>query len=324
MAPVIAVQRIGAATARRVVRPAARGIGLAAAVVAEVDRQVAGRRHRQDDDLRHERAARERELDVEDREQRLGRQPDRPARDHRHDRPPDAVHGRERHQRDQDHAHDGQPPAVDLDRREPVGQEHGRADDRRPARACAGRRSRRPRPAGPSTVSITLCSCVFRRRTTTAVVVPVSSISVPRKRGWRASRSLSFASASASARPDGPADGHRVRLQVDVLDRPLRRVQGEVPGERGQAVEREQDVVERPEQGHRVERLDPEHAGDPFGPHRRWPARPPGPARRGSPAPGRRRRGTRSCRRRTSSPPSGRRPCTGRHRRRTSRSTARS
>ena len=133
MAPVIAVQRIGAATPRRVNRPAMRGIGLAAAVVAKVDRQVAGRRHGQHDDLRDQRASRERQLDVENVQQRLGRQPDRPARDHGHDRPPDAVHGRERHQRDQDHAHDRQPSAVHLDGREAIGQKHGRSNHRRPA-----------------------------------------------------------------------------------------------------------------------------------------------------------------------------------------------
>ena len=67
------------------------------------------------------------------RQDRLGGQPDHPAREHRHDRPPEALNGREGHDADQDHADDRQAAAVDLDRREPVGQEHRRADDRRPA-----------------------------------------------------------------------------------------------------------------------------------------------------------------------------------------------
>ena len=96
---------------------------------------MARRGHRQDDDLGDERTARERELDIEGRQDRLGGQPDHPAGEHRDDRPPEAVHGREGDHADQDHAHDRQPPAVDLDRGEPVGQEHRRADHRRPAQA---------------------------------------------------------------------------------------------------------------------------------------------------------------------------------------------
>ena len=151
----------------------------------------------------------------------LGRQPDHPAGEHRHDRPPDAPHGRERHHADQDHADGGQPPAVDLDRREAVGQEHRRARPPPAGRARAAPRTRRPPRAGAATVAITLCSCVFFSRTTTAVVVPLASISVPRNSGCCVSRSLSAASADGVARrgPDRPADRHRVGLQVEVGDR---------------------------------------------------------------------------------------------------------
>ena len=69
-------------------------IGFAAAVVAEVDREMARGGHRQDDDLCDERAAGERELDIQSRQDRLGGEPDHPAGEHGNDRPPEAVHGR--------------------------------------------------------------------------------------------------------------------------------------------------------------------------------------------------------------------------------------
>ena len=78
--------------------------------------------------------------------------------------------------------------------------------------------------------------------------------------------------------PDRPGDRHRVRLQVDVLDRlAWRRLGARLRANAGQAVEREQGVVDRPEQRHRVERLDPLHAGDAVGRDRRGQLATPGP-----------------------------------------------
>ena len=136
----IAVQRIGTETARRVERAGDARVGLAAAVVAEVDRQVAGGRHRQDDDLRDERAARERELDVEAPRAVVSVASQTPS-------PP--TIGTIAHQTlctaesvtsaDQDHPDDRQPSAVDLDAREAVGQQDGRPDHRRPTQLVPAR-----------------------------------------------------------------------------------------------------------------------------------------------------------------------------------------
>ena len=65
-------------------------------------------------------------------------QPHHPAREHRHNRPPKALNGRKGHNANQDPTDDRQAAPVDLDRREPIGKEHGRADDRRPAELMAG------------------------------------------------------------------------------------------------------------------------------------------------------------------------------------------
>ena len=129
----IAVQAIGAATAARVERAAWRGSAwrrrssrkwiarwLAAGMVRTMIWATSGPPESDS-------------LILKGRQDRLGGQPDDPAGEHRHDRPPEALNGREGHHADQDHADDRQPPAVDLDRREPVGQENRRADDRRPA-----------------------------------------------------------------------------------------------------------------------------------------------------------------------------------------------
>ena len=149
MAPVIADQRIGAATAAQGRARGEARVGLAAAVVAEVDRQVAGRGHRQDDDLGHQRAARERQLEVEARQDRLGGEPDHPAGQDRHDRPPEALNGRERDQADQDHADERQPPAVDLDAVNPSARSTGGPTTAgRPSRCRAANASAMPPQAG--------------------------------------------------------------------------------------------------------------------------------------------------------------------------------
>ena len=170
----------------------------------------------------------------------------------------------------------------------------GRAIPCRAANASAASRS-------AETVAITLCSCVFFSRATTAVVVPLASISVPRNRGCFVSRSRSAALRRrvAPGGPDRPADGHRVGLQVDIGDGPPGRAQGHVAGHRRQAVQREQGVVDRPEQRHRIQRLDPLHALDPPRRERRGQLRDPIDPRRASAARGRHTPRRRSCRRRT-------------------------
>ena len=105
------------------------------------------------------------------RQDRLGRQPDDPAGEHRHDRPPEAVHGRERHQRRsgpcpprpaagrRPRSPRSRRPAAPAARPPPAG----------PARAAP--RIDRPAPQGARPCRMTLCSSVFVSRTTTAVVV---------------------------------------------------------------------------------------------------------------------------------------------------------
>ena len=249
-------------------------VGLAAAVVAEVDRQVAGRRHRQDDDLGHQRAARERQLDVEAAPgppRSPARSPSRrasarsPTRGSARPRASPRRSGSCR-----------RPPGAGRRSRSPRSRRPGAPAGRRPpaGRAGAAPRTRRPRPRRAATVSITLCSFVFRSRTTTAVVVPLESISVPEEQRMLRQPVLERRQGRRVGRrgPDRPADRHRVGLQVDVLDRPLRRAQGQVAGERRQAVQRQQGVVDRPEQRHRVQRLDPLHARDPLRARRPRPA----------------------------------------------------
>ena len=118
--------------------------------------------------------------------------------------------------------------------------------------------------------------------------------------------------------PDGAADGHRVRLQVEVLDRPLRRVQG-AGSARTRAAGRARA------RRRRSTRTGAWRRATRPGARRRSVCRPDGLGQFGHAVhaagrhelPGRRRRGRRSCRRRTTSRPSGRWPSRGRRRRRT-------
>ena len=65
-----------------------------------------------------------------------------------------------------------------------------------------------------------------------------------------------------------PADRQRIGLEIDVLDHPPGRVQRHIPGQRGQAIQCNQDIIQRPDQRHGVKRFDPHDAGDPIGTHR--------------------------------------------------------
>ena len=253
-------------------RPA---VGVGPQVVAEVQGQVAGGRHRQDDDLGDQRPARERELQARAARATVSA-PSQTVQP--------ATSGTSAHQRLRVAVNVTRPirampttasrrPSVSIAVK-PSASKHGRPDDRRPAQAV---------PAAKASAAV-------RRPATVAfdVVLPVGLQPDDDRRG-RARRSISgpleervgrqpglqggqlSSSAAAFGRGDRAAGSKRRALSgptrpgpAAVAARPGRCC----PRRRSAAIasEGDQAVVHLPELGHRVERLDPDDALDRAGP----------------------------------------------------------
>ena len=211
-------------------------VGLATAIVPEVDCKVTGRRHRQDNDLSDQWPSREGQFDVEARQYRLRRQPDHPAGDHGDDRPPKALNRRQRHHADQDHADHGQTSAVDLDRREAVGQKHGRADDRRPAELVPRRELVGRIPKGRNRLDhVVLGRLLQPDHHRGGRPTRVNQCAEKKRMFCQAFLECGQCRRVGTRGLDRSVDGHRVGLQVDILDGSLGRLQGRDRGRRKEA-----------------------------------------------------------------------------------------
>ena len=200
-------------------------VGLAAAVVAEVDRQVAGRRHRQHDDLRATNGPPESESFrfAIARTASVASQTTQPARIGT-SAPAEALGGRQRHQSDQEHPHHRQSAAV--------------ASLLKPSASRTGG----PTTAGRGSPCRAANSSAWPRSGDRPGDVVLDGLLQPdhdrRRRARRIDQRPPRAGApslASSGRP-GPSDrpsgwrpdGQRVRLQVEVLETPLARVHRQV------------------------------------------------------------------------------------------------